>query len=339
MKPKHMRGDQINLQPARIAQATASYMRIAVFAPLLCLYSALAHAQLFALPATGTDIVGQVRHIKAKQSDTLLDIARRFDLGYNQIHDANPGVDMWIPGAGTRVTLPTRYILPNAPRKGIVVNIAEMRLYYYPKIPKGLTPFVETYPISIGRQYWGTPVGTTKVIAKIPNPAWYPPASIRAEHAAEGNPLPRRVAPGVNNPLGLFALQLGLPGYLIHGTNKDYGVGMQVSHGCIRLYPEDIERLFDSVPKGTPVRIINQPYKVGWDNGSLYLEVHPLLNGTPLAKRQNLTPIVKTVLKVTHGLANYKVNWEQVQRVGSQHLGIPEKIGMQKSRGIQDASR
>lgn len=306
---------------------------------LTYLYTSLAHAQLFALPAPGNDIVGQVRYIKAKQSDTLLDIARRFDLGYNQIHDANPGVDMWIPGAGTRVVLPTRYILPDAPRKGIVINIAEMRLYYYPKIPAGLTPFVETYPISIGRRYWGTPLGTTKVIAKIPNPAWYPPASIRAEHAAQGEPLPRRVAPGPNNPLGQFALQLGLPGYLIHGTNKDYGVGMQVSHGCIRLYPEDISRLFASVPRGTPVRIINQPYKLGWHNGALYLEVHPLLNGTPLAKRQNLTPIVKTVLKETGNLKNYQVNWDQVQRVGSQHLGIPEEIGPPRKTGIQDASR
>ncbi|MEJ2398656.1 MAG: L,D-transpeptidase family protein [Gammaproteobacteria bacterium] len=310
-----------------------------LLAGLFMLLSATARAQLFALPAPGNDIVGHVRYIKAKQSDTLLDIARRFDLGYNQIHDANPKVDMWIPGAGTRVVLPTRYILPDAPRKGIVVNIAEMRLYYYPKVKPGEIPRVETYPVSIGRQNWGTPLAATRVVAKIAGPAWYPPASIRAEHAANGDPLPRRVAPGINNPLGQFALQLGLPGYLIHGTNKDYGVGMQVSHGCIRLYPEDISQLFSHVSDGTPVRIVNQPYKVGWDNGALYLEVHPLLDGVSVAKRNNLTPVVQAVLKVSENQSRYPVNWNRVQDAGSQHLGIPVKIGPVRRLGIQDASR
>lgn len=310
-----------------------------LLALLLCLACAPVQAQLFALPASGNDLVGQVRYVKATQADTLLDIARRFDLGYEQIRHANPRVDTWLPGAGTRVILPTLYILPNAPRTGIVVNVAEMRLYYYPKPRPGQTPWLETYPISIGRQNWSTPLATTQVTGKITDPAWYPPASIRAEHAAEGNPLPMRVAPGANNPLGRFALSLGLPGYLIHGTNKDYGVGMQVSHGCIRLYPEDIAQLFFEVSKGTPVRIVNQPYKLGWENGVLYLEVHALLDGASVAKRHNLTPVVQAVIKATAHQPHYPVNWRKVQEIAIQHRGIPEAIGPIRAKGIQDAAR
>lgn len=306
-----------------------------LLALLLCLIGAApVQAQLFALPAPGNDLVGQVRYLKATQADTLLDIARRFDLGYEQIRHANPTVDTWLPGAGTRVILPTFYILPDVPRKGIVVNVAEMRLYYYPKTKPGEIPRVETYPIGIGRQNWRTPLAVTKVTGKIRNPAWYPPASIRAEHAAEGSPLPLRVAPGVNNPLGLFALRLGLPGYLIHGTNKDYGVGMQVSHGCIRLYPEDIAQLFSEVPKDTPVRIVNQPYKTGWENGVLYLEVHALLDGASLAKRHNLTPVVQAVIKATDNRPHYPISWRKVQEIALQHRGIPEPIGSMRASGI-----
>jgi len=304
-----------------------SARRRALLAACLCLAWLPAQAQLFALPPAGEDLVGQVRYIKARQSDTLLDIARRFDLGYEQIRAANPKVDTWLPGEGTRVRLPTFYILPNAPREGIVINVAEMRLYYYPKPGANETPRVETYPISIGRQNWNTPLTVTRVISKITDPEWFPPASIRAEHAANGEPLPLRVAPGEDNPLGRFALQLALPSYFIHGTNRDYGIGMQVTHGCIRLYPEDISQLFKAVPLKTPVRIVNQPYKSGWKNGALYIEVHPPLDGTPIEVSQNLTPVVQAVINATAKRANYPVNWHRVQYAGRIHSGIPLQVG------------
>ena len=287
-----------------------------------------AQAQVFPLPSPGDDVIGSVQYTTATQADTLLDIARRYDLGYEEIRHANPSVDTWLPGAGTRVVLPTRFLLPtDAPREGIVVNVAEMRVYYYPKPKPGQTAVVETFPISIGRGNWSTPVVTTRVTAKITDPAWYPPASIRAEHASEGDPLPTRVAPGDGNPLGRFALRLGLPSYLIHGTNKDFGIGMQVTHGCIRLYPEDIERLFHNVPVGTPVRIINEPYKAGWEDGVLYLEVHAPLEGTPLDVRQNKTPMVQALLRATYYRPRYPIDWREVQVVEWEQSGLPTAVG------------
>jgi lipoprotein-anchoring transpeptidase ErfK/SrfK len=172
---------------------------------------------------------------------------------------------------GTRVILPTQHILPDTPREGLVLNLPEMRLYYYPKPSTGKPRTVVTFPVSIGRMDWATPLGLTRVTAKVINPVWYPPASIRAEHEQEGQALPPEVAAGPDNPLGQYALQLGRPGYLIHGTDRPYGIGMRATHGCIRLYPEDIQRLFEEVPVGTPVRIVNQPYKAGWYRGVLYL--------------------------------------------------------------------
>lgn len=294
---------------------------------LLYLLAPSVQAKMFPLPSPGNDIIGTVYYTVATEADTLLDIARRFDLGYEEIRHANPSVDVWLPGKGTHVILPMRYILPNAPRDGIVINVAEMRLYYYPKPKPGYVPMVETFPISIGRSNWNTPLTTTRVTAKITDPAWYPPESIRAEHASDGDPLPTRIAPGDGNPLGRFALRLSLPSYLIHGTNKDFGIGMQVTHGCIRLYPEDIEGLFYNVPVGTPVRIVNQPYKAGWANGALYLEVHPLLEGTPASERQNRTPLVQSLIEATTDQPRYPIDWHKVQVVERKQNGLPMRVG------------
>lgn len=240
-----------------------------------------ARAEVFELPPAGQDVVGSLITIKARGDDTLLDIARRHGLGYEDIVRANPGVDTWLPGAGTDVVLPTRYILPPGPRRGVVLNLAEYRLYYYPEAGDGDSAVVMTFPISIGRMDWATPLGRTSVVAKVRDPSWYPPESIRAEHAALGDPLPRIVPPGPDNPLGDRAMRLGLPGYLIHGTNRPAGVGMRVTHGCIRMFPEDIRFLFDKIPVNTPVRIINEPVKVGWDGDSLAVEVHRTLESAP----------------------------------------------------------
>lgn len=225
----------------------------------------------------GSDVVGEIQVIRARHEDTFVDIARAYDLGYDELVNANPGVDAWLPGAGTRIVLPTQFVLPAAPREGIVLNVAAKRLFYFPAPRPGELPQVVTHPVGIGREGWATPLGTTKVVAKTRDPVWVVPASIRQEHAAEGRPLPARVAAGPDNPLGRYALRLGLPAYLIHGTNKPGGIGMRVSHGCIQLFPEDIEALFAEVPVGTPVHIVNQPRLLGWRSGNLYLEVHPPL--------------------------------------------------------------
>jgi L,D-transpeptidase ErfK/SrfK len=253
-----------------------------IVAPLLTLVlSAPAFSATYDLPSEHFDVIGAVTTVKAKYEDTLLDIARRTSTGQDQMQRVNPDIDRWLPGDGTLVTIPSHYVLPRGPRKGLVLNLPEMRMYYYPPKKPGQPAQVQTYPISIGRMDWATPLGTTSITSKIANPSWTPPESIRREHAAKGDPLPRVVPAGPNNPLGQHAMRLGIPGYLIHGTNKPLGVGMRVSHGCIRMLPEDISKLFPQLPTGTPVSIVNQPVKVGWYGGKLYIEVHPPLEEYP----------------------------------------------------------
>lgn len=229
------------------------------------------------MPLPEFNLVGAVQVVRARPEDTLLDIARREDVGQEAIILANPGVDRWLPGTDTAVTIPSLHLLPPKPYEGLVLNLPELRLYYFPQPRPDETGRVLTYPVSVGRMDWSTPLGVTKLTSKEKDPSWRPPESIRQEHAADGDPLPRIVPPGPDNPLGRHALRLGIPGYLIHGTNKVFGVGMRVSHGCIRMLPEDIEELYAAVPVGTQVRIINQPVKLGWHGGDLYLEVHPPL--------------------------------------------------------------
>ena len=240
--------------------------------------------QLFSVDGEAPDVIGELSLTTTVYADTLSDLARAYHQGYNEMRLANPAVDPWLPGEGTEVVVPNQYVIPDAPRRGIVVNVPEMRMYYYPGPARGKggrdtasSGEVMTFPISIGRQNWVTPHGNMKIVAKAKDPAWYPPESIREEHAAEGDPLPRVVPPGPDNPLGRFKIRLSRPNYLIHGTNKPAGVGMRVSHGCIRLYPEDIAPLFERVALETPVHIVDQPVLAGWLDGELYVEVHPPL--------------------------------------------------------------
>lgn len=232
--------------------------------------SPLAGANPYPVPS-GSVLIGAPGQVTARHDDTLIDIAREAGLGYEEIRWANAGVDPWMPGEGTVVSLPTHYLLPHGPREGLLLNLPEMRLFHF---QDGV---VRTYPAGIGRMDWRTPLGTTRVVEKRAQPAWYPPESIIREHAERGDMLPKVVPPGPDNPLGLFALKLGLPGYLIHGTNKAFGIGMRVTHGCVRLYPTDIEALFSEVSVGTPVTLVNQPVKAGRQGGVVYLEVHPAL--------------------------------------------------------------
>jgi len=255
---------------------------------MLVLECGVAGAVGYVLPAAGNDLIGEVQLAKASRSETLLDIARIHDTGQEEIQLANPGVDRWLPAEGDPVLIPSHYILPDAPRRGLVLNLPEMRIYAF-RPASGKTPaMVDTYPVSIGRMDWKTPLGSARIVRKQRNPSWHPPKSVKQEAAAEGETVPDVVPPGPDNPLGTRALRLSIPGYLIHGTNKPYGVGMRVTHGCVRLLPEDIEQLFDRVTVGTPVHIVNQPVKTGWQDGVLYVEVHPPLDEDSRAQEDRL---------------------------------------------------
>ena len=320
------------------------------------LATAPVYAEVFELPPEGYDESGSVSPVTARNEDTLVDIARRHGLGYYDVVRANPGVNVWVPGEGTEIVLPSRFVLPPGPRTGLVLNLAEYRMYYFPEPRSGEPAYVYTYPMSIGRMDWETPLGNTTITAMAKDPAWYPPQSVRDEHAADGDPLPRIVKPGPQNPLGTRALRLGLPGYLIHGTNRPAGVGMRVSHGCVRMFPEDIEFLFDKVRVNTAVRIINVPVKIGWDGGSLVAEVHPLLESpqplveesleqiekldadielpAPDPNRKNpLTYMTEQFIAVTTERAG-RLDWDRVEALVRRSDGIPETVGS----GIKNAA-
>jgi L,D-transpeptidase ErfK/SrfK len=301
------------------------------------------------------EVFGEDQVVAARYEDTFVALARTYNVGYEALRRANPGVDPWLPGEGTKVVIPTRFVLPRAPHRGIVVNVAELRLYYFPAdaatSPEG-TPVgsrrVITHPISIGKMDWSTPLGTTSITSKVLNPPWTPPQSIRAEHEADNNPLPRVVPPGPDNPLGKHALRLGLAGgYLIHGTNKPSGVGMRVTHGCIRMFPEDIEALFKTVPVGTPVTIVNQPYKLGWTADGLYLEAHPPLVKAPAADTEeidepstadakepepvvaeaSLTDLTRAYVAATETRKG-DVRWDLAEAVATAARGVPELVSV-----------
>jgi L,D-transpeptidase ErfK/SrfK len=239
----------------------------------------------FPFDPQSTGVVGQLQATNSHHEDTFADIARRFNLGYDELVNANPGVDPWLPGEGTRIVLPTQFVLPDAAPEGIVVNLAALRLFYFPKPAKGEQRVVITYPIGVGMVGWATPTGSTKIASKRKDPVWTPPESVRKEHAADGDILPARVPAGPDNPLGAFAMNLGWPTYLMHGTNKPAGVGMRASHGCIRLYPEDIATLFEMIPVGTKVTVVNQPLVYKWQDDSLYVQSYPPHEEHPEAKK------------------------------------------------------
>jgi L,D-transpeptidase ErfK/SrfK len=287
----------------------------------------LVQAEVFPLPPASEDVIGAIVSITAGPDDTLIDIARANDLGYDEIRAANPGVDAWMPRTDSTVVLPRLYLLPAGPREGIVINVAEMRMYYFPKPKSGQPATVETFPVSIGRGDWNTPLVSTRVSAKIVDPVWTPPKSIRAEHAENGDPLPERFEAGPDNPLGKYALRLTLPSYLLHGTNNEYGIGMQVTHGCMRLYAPDIERLYRIVPVGTPVRIVNQRYKAGWRQGVLYLEAHPALEGPHGEEARGKTPMVEVLTAATKAAPGYPIDWHQVEIIDLESSGIPASVG------------
>ncbi len=277
----------------------------------------------FVLETPGQSVVGELQVVQINEGDTFPDLAREYGLGYDELIAANPGIDPWLPAAGTPVLLPTQYVLPAAPRRGLVLNIAAKRLFYFPEVTDDEPQPVLTYPIGIGRVGWETPLGTSKVISMATDPHWYPPASVRQEHAELGDPLPGIVPPGPDNPLGRHVLKLDLPGYLIHGTNQPYGVGMRVSHGCVRLYPENIETLYSMVSLGEPVTIVSQPYLLGVRGGRLYFEGHAPLEDESVDTGQHLDALLDGAVNsgLLHGEAEQVA--AQMRVVASDARGIP----------------
>jgi len=280
-------------------------------------------AALLSVQTAQADAIGQMGRYSAHRDDTLMDISRRFDLGFVEVRAANPKVAVWLPGEGTEVLLPSWHLLPDAPRKGIVINLSEMRLYYF---PEGEAP-VETFPIGIGRDGRLTPKGSTRVVSKMSDPTWYPPASIRKEKPD----LPAAVPPGPDNPLGQHALYLGWASYLIHGTNRPDGVGRRISSGCIRMYPEDIARLFAQVTPNTPVTVVDQPVKLGWIDDELYIEVHPSQEQADQLELKGTfdleipSQIVRDVIDVA-GEASQRVDWRALETAAIERRGYPLRI-------------
>jgi L,D-transpeptidase ErfK/SrfK len=280
--------------------------------------------------APGQDVVGALQVVKVRKGETLSDIGRRFNVGLGEMTRANPNTDPWIPKPGTSVIVPTQYILPDAPHRGIVVNLAAMRLFYFPPHKHGKPQVVFTHPVGIGRQGWKTPQGMTHVLWHEKNPVWRVPPSIITEHLQEGDKLPRVMGPGPDNPLGDYALHLGWPGYLIHGTNKPVSVGLRVSHGCVHLFPEDIAQIFRMVPNGTEVRVVNQPYLFGWQDGHLYLQsAGPLEDDKRPWKKQSRHLLAATLThaqRVELKRGGEKIDWARVAQLVGDPIGVPVPV-------------
>jgi L,D-transpeptidase ErfK/SrfK len=291
--------------------------------------SAPAMAAVYTLEDGAGAIFGREERVTTVDEDTLYDIARRFGLGSEEIVRVNPDIDPWLPRADRSVVIPGQRMLPSGPHEGIVVNLPEHRLYYYPKTPKGQPQLVYTYPVSIGKMDWHTPLGKTRIVDKREKPSWTPPESVRKEHMERGDPLPAVVPPGPDNPLGEYAMRLGLKGsYLIHGTNNPLAVGMAVTHGCIRMYPEDIEELFPLVPVGTPVYLVNEPVKVAMIGGELLLETHPAVD----AQGQTVEPdlaVFEGLLEKALGDSPVAIHWDLARREMALARGMPIVVGIQ----------
>lgn len=271
------------------------------------------------------DVVGNIAIHTIQDGDNFLALAQTFRVGFEELVDANSDVDPWIPKQDEQIIIPTQYVLPNVEREGIIINLAELRMYHFHPAD-GDIGTVSTYPISIGKGgQWETPLTFTRITSKTKKPNWYPPESIRKEHEENNDPLPKIVPPGPDNPLGDYKMSLALSGYLIHGTNVPEGIGMRVTHGCIRLHPSGIEKLFHDVEVNTKVTIVNQPYKVGWRDNKLYVETHSEIEEQEQAVSRNLTEFVQLVVAQTkeHEKDGYEILWERGYEEAREKRGVP----------------
>lgn len=268
-----------------------------------------------------TNVIGQVFEVNSHLGETLLEVGRRYDIGAYQITAANPGLDKKKPlNVGTKVVIPAQFILPNIEREGIIINLAEQRMYYFPNNEQT----VITEPVGIGRKgEWQTPIGVTKITKKDFNPNWYPTASVRREAAKHGTPIPWKFPPGPNNPIGKHIFRLGWNAYLIHGTNQTESVGGQVSAGCIRMLPEGIERIYDKVEVGTKVTVINEPIKIGWQGNKLFIESHKFT----LNQSEDSQSAIVAKLGEYVNQKHFYLSWQMVKKYIDLQLGYPQVIG------------
>ncbi len=289
---------------------------------IIILFSCDSFAAHYTMPAPGNDLIGQLIKVQAESGQSLTDIGNKYGIGYHEMVEANHHITN--PDElydGEEVIVPTQFVLPKY-RKGIVINLPECRLYYF--TPDGRS--VLTYPVGLGRKGWRTPTTSTTVIRKAENPTWTAPSSIKAYvYEQTGKWLPDSIQPGPENPLGPYAMYLGTHGYLIHGTNQPWSIGKLISAGCIRLYNEDVQELYRHVRTGTPVRVIHQPYKAGYQDGKLYLEAHIPLQLTEPPSELNLLSVEKSVLLAYRRPAN--INWQAIRRIVEQQDGMPELVG------------
>jgi L,D-transpeptidase ErfK/SrfK len=330
--------ETLNLD-AHLAGRSRSAMPRRLLALFLLGAATGANATTYTLSKPEDTVIGEDTSVETVYQDTLYDLARAYSLGSEELIRVNPGVDPWLPGAGKMLVVPGRHILPPGPREGIVVNLPEHRLYYYPKPKRGGPIQVITYPVSIGKMDWRTPLGVTHVTQKQKDPTWYPPESVRKEHAEAGDPLPAKVGPGPDNPLGAYAMRLaaGNGTYLIHGTNNPIAVGLAVTHGCIRMYPDDVAALFPLIPVGTPVRLINQPVKVAWIDGELLLEAHPPVD----AQGQSFEPDIdqfSDLLRAAVGDTTVAIHWDYAREVLQKANGVIATVGLEADLPRPDAA-
>lgn len=285
---------------------------IGSYTPAFCL--------TFALPTNG-DLIGEVHMETVQQGESLGEIGRKHDVGVVEMIEANPDLDPWVPTAGATVVIPNQFILPPGPRIGIVLNLAELRLYYFHPDKRSVT----TCPLGLGKKGWSTPLGLTTIVSKEKDPSWIPPLSIRQEHLKKGEVLPAVVPPGPDNPLGRYKFRLGFSGYLMHGTNRLGGIGVRSTHGCIRLLPEDLEELYNLVAVGTPVRIIHEPFKVGLHDGKVYLEVHQPITEAHFEGSNSTENLDKVISKSLRG-EPHLINWTSAKQAAMAANGYPVRI-------------
>lgn len=279
------------------------------------------YALTFTLPENGDTVVGKAFVVEALPNDSIRIIGRRYDMGYEQMVSANPNIppNKYI-ATGTKIIIPAKFVLPPGPKKGIVVNASEFRLYYY--LPDGKS--VMTFPTGIGKSGWQTPTFDGTITKKAKNPVWLVPQSIIDYQKTQGVDLPKILRQGPRNPLGQFALYTSNPGYLLHGTNRPLGVGSRVSSGCIRILPEDIEQLYTNVPAGTTIRVIHTPDKLGKLKGKYYLEAHTPLEDYDADYVKSITPAINMITSSVDD--NSEIDWDKVLAVLTQHDGIPQDV-------------
>jgi L,D-transpeptidase ErfK/SrfK len=291
---------------------------------LLCCVINIAQAAIYPMPHQGNDIIGHIFTVQIQQGGSLDKLCKKYEVSFHELLEANPKIHPKRLRLGDSIVIPTEFILPKY-RQGIVINIPELRLYYF--TPDG--NYVFTTPVGLGRSGWRTPTMVTKIYSKVKNPTWHVPEEIINEAAKHGIFLPDNVPPGPDNPLGKYALYLARNGFLIHGTNDTNSVGKYFSSGCIRLYNNAIKSLYDMVTTGTKVYILHHANKAGWLNGRLYLESHvPVSNTEPASNLNTQDPMA--VIEAEAAKHSVHIDWATVKHIAKQQLGVPEQVGTEQ---------